>query len=196
MIYYIQGKIVYKSPARVVIENNGVGYSLNISIETSRALGEEGEETILFTFLQVKEEEVLLYGFATEEERQMFQILLSVPGIGPKVALRILSGMNISELYNAIVAEDITFFTGIPGVGRKIGERLIVELKQRVEKLPVLPEQQKVDNREIFSSAVEALIVLGYKRKEAASVVNRIIKENSNVAISIEDIIKQALKKG
>ena len=196
MIYYIQGKIVYKSPARVVIENNGIGYSLNISIETSRALGEEGEETILFTFLQVKEEEVLLYGFATEEERQMFQILLSVPGIGPKVALRILSGMNISELYNAIVAEDITFFTGIPGVGRKIGERLIVELKQRVEKLPVLPEQQKVDNREIFSSAVEALIVLGYKRKEAASVVNRIIKENSNVAISIEDIIKQALKKG
>ena len=196
MIYYIQGKIVYKSPARVVIENNGVGYSLNISIETSRALGEEGEEITLFTFLQVKEEEVLLYGFATEEERQMFQILLSVPGIGPKVALRILSGMNISELYNAIVAEDITFFTGIPGVGRKIGERLIVELKQRVEKLPVLPEQQKVDNREIFSSAVEALTVLGYKRKEAASVVNRIIKENSNVAISIEDIIKQALKKG
>ncbi len=196
MIYYIQGKIVYKSPARVVIENNGIGYSLNISIETSRVLGEEGEETTLFTFLQVKEEEVLLYGFATEEERQMFQILLSVPGIGPKVALRILSGMNISELYNAIVAEDITFFTGIPGVGRKIGERLIVELKQRVEKLPVLPEQQKVDNREIFSSAVEALIVLGYKRKEAASVVNRIIKENSNVAISIEDIIKQALKKG
>ncbi len=196
MIYYIQGKIVYKFPTRVVIENNGVGYSLNISMETSRALGEEGEEITLFTFLQVKEEEVLLYGFATEEERQMFQILLSVPGIGPKVALRILSGMNISELYNAIVAEDITFFTGIPGVGRKIGERLIVELKQRVEKLPVLPEQQKVDNREIFSSAVEALTVLGYKRKEAVSVVNRIIKENSNVAISIEDIIKQALKKG
>jgi Holliday junction DNA helicase RuvA len=110
------------------------------------------------------------------------------------VALRILSGMNINELYNAIVAEDVTFFTGIPGVGRKTGERLIVELKQRVEKLPLSAEKEPVDNREIFSGAVEALTVLGYKRKDAVSAVSRIMKTSPRTSI-IEDIISDALKK-
>lgn len=195
MIYYIRGKLVFKSPARVVIENSGIGYSLNISLETSQSLAEEGQEVRLFTFLQVKDEEVSLYGFASEEERNAFNLLLSVPGIGPKVALRILSGMSINELYNAIIAEDAAFFTGIPGVGKKTGERLIVELKQRVEKLPAASEQYKTDNRKVVSGAVEALTVLGYKRKEAANTVSRIMKDK-NKPSSIEEIIKEALKKG
>jgi len=195
MIYYIQGKLVFKSPARVVLENNGIGYTLNVSLETSQSIGEEGEDVRLFTFQQVREEEINLFGFAVERERETFLMLLSVPGIGPKVAMRILSGMRTDELYNAILAEDASVFTNVPGVGKKTGERLIVELKQKVEKLPVSEERREDSEREIFASAVEALTVLGYRRREAAVSVGRIMKEKKR-SMSIEEIIKEALKKG
>lgn len=195
MIYYIQGKLVFKSPARVVLENNGIGYTLNVSLETSQSIGEEGEDVRLFTFQQVREEEINLFGFADERERETFLMLLSVPGIGPKVAMRILSGMRTDELYNAILAEDTAVFTSVPGVGKKTGERLIVELKQKVEKLPVSEDRREDGEREIFASAVEALTVLGYRRREAAVSVGKIIKEKGR-RMSIEEIIKEALKKG
>ncbi|MBN1446115.1 MAG: Holliday junction branch migration protein RuvA [Candidatus Omnitrophica bacterium] len=195
MIYYIQGKLVFKSPARVVLENNGVGYTLNVSLETSQSIGEEGENIRLFTFQQIREEEINLFGFSTERERETFLMLLSVPGIGPKVAMRILSGLRTDELYNAILSDDASVFTNVPGVGKKTGERLIVELKQKVEKLPVSEERQEDSEREIFASAVEALTVLGYKRREAAVSVGKIMKEKGR-KMSIEEIIKEALKKG
>ena len=195
MIYYIQGKLVFKSPARVVLENNGIGYTLNVSLETSQSIGEEGEDVRLFTFQQVREEEINLFGFAAERERETFLLLLSVPGIGPKVAMRILSGLRTDELYNAILAEDASVFTNVPGVGKKTGERLIVELKQKVEKLPVSEERREDSERGIFASAVEALTVLGYRRREAAVSVGKIMKEKKR-SMSIEEIIKEALKKG
>jgi len=195
MIYYIQGKLAVKSPARLVVENGGIGYTLNVSLETAQAVGAEGDSVKLFTFQQVREEEISLFGFATERERDAFLMLLSVPGIGPKVALRILSGMNTEELYRAILAEDTAVFTSVPGVGKKTGERLIVELKQKVEKLPVSADSPEEGEREIFASAVEALTVLGYKRREAAVAVSRIMKEAGR-KMRIEEIIKEALKKG
>ncbi|HOL21836.1 MAG TPA: Holliday junction branch migration protein RuvA [bacterium] len=194
MIYYIQGKLVFKSPTRVVVENNGIGYTVNVSLETSHSIGEEGDDVRLFTYQLVREEEVQLYGFATEKERDAFLMLLSVPGVGPKVALRILSGLTTEELYQAILSEDTATFTEVPGVGKKTGERLIVELKQKIEKLPVLPGKEEKMEREIFSGAVEALIVLGYKRKDAVNAVSRVIKDAGRV-MSIEEVIKEALKR-
>jgi holliday junction DNA helicase RuvA len=195
MIYYIQGKLVLKSPARVVVENNGIAYVLNISLETAQSIGEEGNNIRLFAVQQIREEEINLFGFATEKERETFLMLLSVPGIGPKVALRILSGLNTQELYQAILSEDASVFTSVPGVGKKTGERLIVELKQKVEKMPVFAEKQEEGEREVFASAVEALTVLGYKRRDAAVTVGRIMKEVGK-KMSIEEIIREALKKG
>lgn len=195
MIYYIEGKLVLKSPARLVVENNGIAYMLSVSLETARSLGEEGDNVRLFTVQQIREEEVCLFGFATESERDAFLMLIAVPGIGPRVALRILSGMSTEELYRAILSEDLTLFTGIPGVGKKTGERLIVELKQKVEKLPVSAEKIEEAEREVFASAVEALTVLGYKRREAAVAVSRILKEAGGKKMRIEEIIKDALKK-
>jgi Holliday junction DNA helicase RuvA len=195
MIYYIQGKLVFKSPARLVVESGGIGYVLDVSLETARAAGEQGDNVKLFTVQQIREEELLLFGFADEKEREAFLMLIAVPGIGPKVALRILSGMNTEQLYRAILAEDVALFTGVPGVGKKTGERLIVELKQKVEKLPVSADSPEEGEREIFASAVAALAVLGYRRKEAADAVGRIMK-SSGKKMSIEEIIKDALKKG
>ncbi len=196
MIYYIQGRLVFKSPARLVVENGGIGYTLNVSLETAQSMGEEGDNVRLFTVQQIREEEISLFGFATEREREAFLMLLAVPGIGPKVALRILSGMNTEELYRAILAEDLSLFTSVPGVGKKTGERLIVELKQKVEKLPVSAEKPEEGEREVFASAVEALTVLGYRRREAAVAVSRIMKESGGKRMKIEEIIKEALKKG
>ncbi|MCD6407984.1 Holliday junction branch migration protein RuvA [bacterium] len=193
MIGYIKGKIVHKSPARMIVENNGIGYVLNVSLQTSESVGEEGEDVKLFVHQQITDEEIQLYGFSTEEEKKVFELLLGVPGIGPRVALRILSGMSINELYNAIVAEDAEVFTKVPGVGRKTGERLIVELKQRVEKIPTIPGIKEKE-REIFVAAVEALTVLGYKRKEATAAINKVMKEKKE-DLNLEEIIKEALKK-
>jgi holliday junction DNA helicase RuvA len=195
MIYYIQGKLVLKTPARVVVENNGMAYILNISLETAQSIGEEGEDVRLFTVQQIREEDISLFGFATEKERETFLMLISVPGIGPKVALRILSGLNAQELFQSILSEDVSVFTSIPGVGKKTGERLIVELKQKVEKMPVSPERPEEGEREVFASAVEALTVLGYKRRDASAAVSRVMKDAAK-KMSIEAIIKEALKKG
>lgn len=194
MIYYIQGKLVYKAPTRVVIENNGIGYTVNVSLETSHSIGEEGDDVCLFTYQMIREEEVYLYGFATEKERDAFLMLISVPGVGPKVALRILSGLTTDELYQAILSEDTSTFTEVPGVGKKTGERLIVELKQKIEKLPVLPGKEEKVERDVFTGAVEALMVLGYKRKDAVSAVSRVIKEAER-GMGIEEVIKEALKR-
>lgn len=194
MIYYIQGKLVFKSPTRVVVENNGVGYTMNVSLETTHAIGGEGEDTRLFTYQVIREEEVQLYGFATEGERETFLMLIAVPGVGPKVALRILSGFSTDELYQAILSEDPASFMGVPGVGKKIGERLIVELKQKIEKLPVAQGTEHKGARDVFAGAVEALMVLGYRRKDAVSAINRVIK-GSGKPMGIEEVIKEALKK-
>ena len=195
MLYYIKGKIVEKTPTRVVIEKDGTGYIVDISLQTSENLGEIGDEVKLYTVLKIADEDVNLYGFSSLQEREFFLLLIGVPGIGPRVALRILSGSTVEQLYSAISEEDATFFTRIPGVGKKTGERLIVELKQRVEKMhPVISEEVAKIDRDIFINAVEALTVLGYKRSEAVSAVKKILT-HSDKKITLEEVIKEALKK-
>ncbi len=195
MLYYIKGKIVEKTPTRVVVEKDGTGYIIDVSLQTSENLGEIGDEAKLYTVLKISDEDVNLYGFSSLQEREFFLLLIGVPGIGPRVALRILSGSTVEQLYSAISEEDATFFTKIPGVGKKTGERLIVELKQRIEKMrPVISEEVAKIDRDIFINAVEALTVLGYKRSEAISAVKKILKQIGE-KVSLEEVIKEALKK-
>ena len=195
MLYYIKGKIVEKTPTRVVVEKDGTGYIIDVSLQTSENLGEIGNEAKLYTVLKISDEDVNLYGFSSLQEREFFLLLIGVPGIGPRVALRILSGSTVEQLYSAISEEDATFFTKIPGVGKKTGERLIVELKQRIEKMrPVISEEVAKIDRDIFINAVEALTVLGYKRSEAISAVKKILKQIGE-KVSLEEVIKEALKK-
>jgi len=195
MLYYIKGKIVEKTPTRVVVEKDGTGYIVDVSLQTSKNLGEIGNEAKLYTVLKISDEDVNLYGFSSLQEREFFLLLIGVPGIGPRVALRILSGSTVEQLYSAISEEDATFFTKIPGVGKKTGERLIVELKQRIEKMhPVISEEVAKIDRAIFINAVEALTVLGYKRSEAISAVKKILKQIGE-KVSLEEVIKEALKK-
>lgn len=180
-----------KTPTYVVIENNGIGYFVEVSLRTSEMI-EEGEETFLYIYQQISEEKINLYGFKDKEERELFLLLITVPGIGPKVALRILSGLTIEEIYQGIVSEDLSFFKNVPGVGKKTAERIIVELKQKIEKIPVLVNNYK--ERELLIDATEALTVLGYKRKDVQKVLMEIMKEKRG-DIKLEDLIKEALRR-
>ncbi|MFN4227415.1 MAG: Holliday junction branch migration protein RuvA [Candidatus Ratteibacteria bacterium] len=191
MLYFIKGKVFLKTPTYVVIENNGIGYFVEVSLQTSEKI-QEGEEVLLYVYQQLSEEKINLYGFIEKEERELFLLLITVPGIGPKVALRILSGLSIEEIYHGIITENISFFENVPGIGKKTAERMIVELKQKIEKIPVLVNNNK--ERELLNNSVEALIVLGYKRKEAIEIVNEILKEKQG-KISLEDLIKEALRR-
>jgi Holliday junction DNA helicase RuvA len=191
MLYFIKGKIISRTPTSIIIENNGIGYFLEVSLQTSSEIN-EGEEVLLYVYQQISEDRINLYGFKSLEERELFLLLITVPGIGPKFALRILSGLTIEEIYQGIVSEDVSVFKNVPGIGKKTAERMIVELKQKVEKIPVIVDNYK--ERELLINAVEALSVLGYKRNESASIVAEIIKEKKG-DITLEDLIKEALRK-
>ncbi len=196
MIYYINGKIVEKSPTKVVVEKDGIGYVVNVSLQTSENIGNPGDDVKLYTVLKIADEDINLYGFSTNHEREFFLLLIEVPNIGPKVALRILSGSTVEEIYNAISNEDPSFFTKIPGVGKKTGERLIVELKQKIEKIELVPSGESIKtDRELFSNAVDALTVLGYKRAEAISSVKKILSQFNNKSLTLEEVIRETLKK-
>ncbi|MCM8767520.1 MAG: Holliday junction branch migration protein RuvA [Candidatus Omnitrophica bacterium] len=191
MLYFIQGKIFLKTPTYIVLESNGIGYFIEVSLQTSEKI-QEGDEVLLYVYQQLSEDKINLYGFKEKEERELFLLLITVPGIGPKVALRILSGLTIEEIYQGIVTENLSFFKNVPGIGRKTAERIIVELKQKIEKIPVLVDNNK--ERELLNNSVEALVVLGYKRKDAIGIVSQILKEK-NREISLEDLIKEALRR-
>jgi len=176
----------------VVVETNGIGRLIHVPLSTSDRLPEPGADITLFTILHVREDSLDLFGFATREERKVFEILITVPGIGPKVALRVLSGIALPDLRRAVATQDHALLTGVPGIGRKLAERLLIELKSHLENLPVVAETGKTGDSQVFSDAVEALVILGYKRHHAATTVNKILKEKK--AASVESVIREALK--
>ena len=194
MISYLKGKLVGKSPAEVVVEVNNVGYRIGISLFTFEQLGKTGEVIKIFTYTYVREDALRLYGFATKEERGIFLMLINISGIGPKLALTILSGVSPDKLKTAIVNEDINLLTTIAGVGKKTAQRLIVELKESLS--TTLPEVEgwKKEDYLLRSEAANALITLGYKRNQSIKAVDRVLPK-SGKNVSLEELIKKALER-
>jgi Holliday junction DNA helicase RuvA len=178
-----------------VVENAGIGYEILIPLSSYDALGEVGDKIFVYTHLHVREDAQQLYGFATEEERKLFQMLISISGIGPRMALGILSGVSVEDFCDAVSREEVGFLTSISGVGRKTAERLIVELKGRVAEISVAvpvggPGSAGPDR---MSEAVQALISLGFNRSAARKAVDKCISETGK-DISIEEMIRGALR--
>lgn len=189
MIGYLKGIIISKKPTQLLLDVNGVGYVVHISINTFERLPEEGESTSLHTFLAVREDALTLYGFAAESEKQMFELLISVNGIGPKLAQSVLSGIQIDELKNAISSGNLSRLIAVPGIGRKTAERMLLDLRDKVEGVTdgreaALPFKTKSD-------AIAALTTLGYNAKTAEKAVRDILL--TTPSIQIEDLIKMAL---
>lgn len=192
MIGYLTGKIISKKPTRILLDVNGVGYTVNISISTFEKLPDLSEPTSLFIHTSVKEDAIDLYGFFTPSEKEMFELLISVSGIGPKLAQSLLSGIQVDELKYAIDEGNLSRIIAVPGIGRKTAERLLVELRDKINKLTEKFEPAEAGApSSIRSDAIAALANLGYNLKTAEKIVRDVM--NSRTSITIEDVIKEAL---
>lgn len=193
MIEYIKGKLVELTPTDAIVECNGIGYHMLISLQTFSSL-ENTEDVKVFVHHYLREDEELYYGFATKDERELFRLLISVSGIGAATARMMLSSLTSEEIRNAILAEDINRIKSIKGIGLKSAQRLILELKDKIAKgggteTAIFP----VKDNSIAEEAVTALVLLGFTKANVNKAVSAVIKENPDA--SLESIIKLALKK-
>ena len=194
MIYSIQGKLTQKHPTLAIVDVGGVGYGVNISLATYERLGEIGSSIFLSTYLHVREDALTLFGFYSELEREMFLALLTVSGIGPKIAIGILSRVSIDEFCDWIRQGSTEKIKRVPGVGPKTAERLVLELKNKVDKIASLKSSTPSVAVKGYEEAMLALQSLGYKSIEAKTVLDAVAKEIP-ASSPTEDFIKFALKK-
>jgi Holliday junction DNA helicase RuvA len=196
VIGFLKGRLAVKQPPMLLVDVNGVGYELEAPMSTFYGLPATGESVSLFTHLVVREDAHILYGFGSDGERRLFRGLLKVSGVGPKIALGILSGASVEDFLRTVEAEDVAMLTRIPGIGRKTAERVIIEMRDSVQKLSqpasggahtaaalgAAPSAQ--------SEAFSALVALGYKPPEAT----RLLKSADEPGLSTTEIIRRALK--
>jgi holliday junction DNA helicase RuvA len=194
MIAYLKGKLVYKEPTFVHLEVNGVGYHVSISLNTFSEI-KDREELTLSTYLHVREDAHILYGFASASEKQMFQHLISVNGVGPNTALVVLSYLPPNELREAIMREDAAALQAVKGIGGKTALRLILELKDKLRKDPMDDGSGKpgLVHNTMRHEALTALMTLGITKLAAEKSVDTVLKKSGNT-ISLEELVKQALK--
>lgn len=196
MISYLHGKLVHRTPTELVVDVNGVGYQVSIPLSTFEKLEHADGQVKILTYMHVREDIMQLYGFATEAEREMFRLLISVSGIGPKMAQGILSGMSTSELKNSILQGNVPALTSISGIGKKTAERLILELRDRLGKIEVsetsaIPSTKEMKSR---AEAIIALMSLGFTRPSAERTLQSVIADSSSQDLSVEELIKRALR--
>ena len=200
MIGRLKGILAEKKAPQVLIDCNGIGYEADVSMTTYYQLPEAGETISLWTHLLVKEDSHSLIGFTTEHERQLFRQLIRVNGVGPKMALTILSGINEREFALCVMQDDVTTLTRLPGVGKKTAERLIIEMRDKVEGL-ISGSHETIHNegsavtpdRSIKREALEALQSLGYKAGDAENMIRK-VEKNGDAKMDAATLIKKALQ--
>jgi len=187
MIGYLTGKIISSKPTQIILDVNGVGYLVNISISTFEKISDK-ESVSLFIHTSVKKDSITLFGFYTQSEKEMFELLISISGIGPKVSLGILSGIAVDDLKDAIANGNVSRLIAIPGIGRKTAERVVLELRNKVDSIK---SDGSIKETSVKDEAVSALATLGYQRQIAEKVVRDLLAENPNY--SLEELIRKAL---
>ena len=192
MITHIQGKLIEKNPTHVVIDCNGMGYHINISLHTFSQISNE-ENIKLFTHLHIKEDSHTLYGFSSLSERGIFRLLISVSGIGTNIARTMLSSLTPKQVREGIAIEDIALIQSVKGIGLKTAQRVIIELKDKVLKIYDIDEGTILVSNTNKDEALSALEVLGYTKKIAERVIDKITVANPDA--NVETLIKEALKK-
>jgi Holliday junction DNA helicase RuvA len=195
MIAELRGTLLRRSPAGVVVDVGGVGFSMLVPLSTYRELPDEGEEVHLFSHLHVREDALDLFGFGTEAERSIFRALISVSGIGPKLGLSVLSGLSPDVFHRAVIEEDMGLLTSVSGIGKKTAQRMIVELKERLSGLDVSSIGGGEAGVEATGDAVLALMSLGMNRNTAREAVLRVQNE-AGCELSLEELVRRALRRG
>jgi len=192
MIAYLNGKVGYKSNDEVIIDVSGVGYQVEISTQTHQNLPAEGEKIKLLIYHHITDSDQRLFGFSSRQEKNLFERLITVKGIGPKLGLTILSGMPAPELIEAIVTQNTSALSGISGIGKKTAQRMVLELKDKLfdESGPsIVSKDGKTLNKK--EESVSALLALGFRKADAQSIVSTILSESPESGVS--EIVKRAL---
>ncbi len=191
MITHIHGKLVEKTPTYVIVDCGGIGYKLNISLQTFSAI-KDGEYCELFSHLSIKEDSHTLYGFADKDERNLFRNLISVSGVGPSTAQIILSTYNTQEITTHIAKADVTAIQNVKGIGQKTAQKIIIDLKDKITKgIPTSEISFNLDNT-LSTESLSALVALGFSKNLAEKKINEILKHNSEIE-SVEELVKKAL---
>ena len=192
MIHHIEGKLIEKSPTHAILETNGIGYFLNISLITFSKLGTD-ENCKLYTHLSIKEDAHILYGFAEKSEREIFRQLISVNGVGASTARIMLSSMTAEEITTAIVTSDVNALKSIKGIGAKSAQRIIVDLKDKLGKIDGIEQNiLTFANNTNRDEALSALLALGFIKNSVEKVLNKVLKAQPD--LDVENLIKEALK--
>ncbi|MGD1044520.1 MAG: Holliday junction branch migration protein RuvA [Bacteroidota bacterium] len=197
MIASLTGILKHKNPTEILIDVHGIGYTVSIPLSTYEKLGDVGSSISLLTHFHVREDAMQLFGFFSDEERRLFKLLISVSGIGPKIAQSILSGMNVEELRSHLISGNVTALTAIPGVGKKTAERLILELRDKAGKAIADSEPFSalgMASAAMRAEALQALTSLGYNLQIAEKSIRLVLKETEGSSISLEELVKRALR--
>ncbi len=200
MIGHLRGRVLDRQPPRLLLDVNGVGYEIEVPMSAWPALPQVGEETHLWTHFQVREDGQALYGFAAQDERDLFRALIKVSGVGPKLGLAILSGMSAGEFVHVVREGQAAKLVRVPGVGRKTAERLILEMRDRLSSLPAFAADAGSgpaggSAASLQDEAIQALVVLGYREQDAAKVVARVEESFTDSAALIRAALKLAAQK-
>ena len=195
MIAHLRGRLLVKSPNRLVVDCGGVGYELSISVTTFTELSEEGTEVSLHVYTNVREDQIALFGFSDVMEKRLFERLIGVSGIGPKLAITVLSGISSDRLVGAIRGNDLAMLTKIPGIGKKTAERVVLELKDKLDDLvnayPV--DSIRVQYGAAGEDALSALVNLGYSRPSAQKAVESVVGRHPELAEDFEGLFRAAM---
>jgi Holliday junction DNA helicase RuvA len=195
MIAQVRGRLIHKEPGSVVVEANGLGYRVFVSLTTFYELPELEQAVILHTHTHVREDALQLFGFCTPLERELFQVLIGVTGIGPKLALNILSGITPEELLLSLDRRDMNRLQAVPGIGRKTAERMVLDLEEKARKIAArvaLAPSQPRPTDGLTEDVVSALLNLGYKKPQAEKAVERILRQDPD--LTLEKALKETLK--
>jgi len=189
MITHLNGRLVEKTPTYIVIECSGVGYEVKISLNSYSAIGSD-EALRIFTQFVVREDAQILYGFVEKEEREMFNFLVSVSGIGPSTAMLMLSSLNPSEIAYAITSEDVKTIQSVKGIGAKTAQRVIIDLKDKMLKFEVSDDNFTTSNNTIRFDALTALVSLGFDKKAAEKALKKVYADQGTVELLIKDALR------
>jgi len=201
MIAQIRGKLIFKEVSMVIIDNHGIGYEILIPLSTYYELPEVGSEVGLLIYTCFKQDAILLVGFCTEKEKHLFKLMISIAGIGPRLAVNVLSGINSDELISAIANNDLKRILKVPGLGKKMAERVILELRDKISEwkpkegsVKHIEDRKAMINKSIIEEdAMSALINLGYKNQDAKDAIDKVMSEDHENN-SLDVILKEALK--
>jgi Holliday junction DNA helicase RuvA len=193
MISQIRGRLANKAPGEIIIDCNGVGYGIRVPLSTFYELPEIEEEVLLQVYTHVREDALLLYGFLTHKEKELFCLLIGISGVGPKLAINVLSGISTNDLERALCEGDLLGLTRIPGIGRKTAERMLVELKDKVSLPGGAPGGGLPLKDGVVKDALSALVNLGYTRSIAEEAVHDVVRSQGH-ELSLEELLKESLR--